>query len=165
MAPARVLVLMAAFNGSQWIVDQIDSILNQGTVDVSLVISDDCSSDDTRRKIDHYANSDRRVRTISPLQPTGSAAQNFLWMIRNTGADDHEYVALADQDDIWLPEKLVRASSQLIAAGADGYSSAVVAFWGTGREMILGQVDRPTQSDFLFEGAGQGCTFMMSASL
>lgn len=163
MTRPKVLVLLAAFNGSKWIVGQIETILNQVNVDVDVVISDDGSTDDTRAQIARFAH-DERVRTISPPVPTGSAAQNFLWLIRNTSASDHEFICLADQDDIWHEEKLFRGCSALIDRGAGGYSCAVTAFWRDGRETTLRQVDRLTISDFMFEGAGQGCTFVFSAS-
>lgn len=48
---SKVLVLMAAYNGNKWIVEQIESILNQEDVDVSICVSVDKSSDGTERII------------------------------------------------------------------------------------------------------------------
>ncbi|MDP9083124.1 MAG: glycosyltransferase [Pseudomonadota bacterium] len=163
MTLPKVLVLLAAFNGSKWIVEQIESILNQAGVDLDLLVSDDGSSDDTLAKIARFAH-DQRVRVISPPAPTGSAAQNFLWLIRNTSVDGYEFFAFADQDDIWLPGKLRRGCSTLTTRSADGYSCAVTAFWSDGREKTLRQVNVVTASDFMFEGAGQGCTFVLTAT-
>jgi rhamnosyltransferase len=159
----RVLVLLAAYNGSPWIDQQIKSILGQQGVNPELLIGDDGSIDDTPARINVFVD-DARVRTLPCSSPTGSAAQNFLRLIRSAPADNYEFIALADQDDIWLEGKLFRACNSLIATGAAAYSSAVTAFWHDGRQKLLRQKSEPTISDFLFEGAGQGCTFVLSAS-
>jgi rhamnosyltransferase len=161
MTRPKVLVLLAAFNGRKWITAQIESILNQVDVDVHLTISDDGSADGTAALIDGFTV-DQRVRTTSPPVPTGSAAQHFLWLIRSTPAEGYDFVSFADQDDIWLQDKLFRSCAALGRSGAQAYSSAVTAFWSDGREKKLTQVAQPTASDFMFEGAGQGCTYVLS---
>jgi rhamnosyltransferase len=159
----KVLVLLASHNGSNWILEQVASILDQLDVDVSLVISDDGSTDDTRSRLNNYSD-DPRVDVISPTSATGSAAQNFFWLIRSRPAAQYEFIALADQDDIWPREKLACACAALKASGAGGYSCATIAFWPEGRTAILRQANRLTSSDFLFEGAGQGCTYVLGGS-
>ncbi len=163
-ARPRVLVLLAAYNGERWIRAQIDSVLGQDDVDVLLMIRDDCSSDGTRREIDRYAG-DQRVRISPGLTPTGSAAGNFLTLIRETSADGMDFVAFADQDDLWNPDKLFRACRSIAAGGSAGYSSATLATWEHGQRRVLRPSGAPTHSDFLFEGAGQGCTFVLTAEL
>jgi rhamnosyltransferase len=74
-------------------------------------------------------------------------------------------VAFADQDDIWDRRKLIRASRMLLQCKAAGYSSATTAAWPDGRTSVLTQTGIPGRADFLFEGAGQGCTFVLSADL
>src|SRR5258708_33906730 len=86
-------------------------------------------------------------------------------MIRNTPIGASNFVALADQDDIWHEQKLARAVSALSESEASGYSCAVTAFWKSGREQTLLQISSQTKLDFLFEGAGQGCTFVLEANL
>jgi rhamnosyltransferase len=162
--PPKVLVLMAAYNGSQWIGEQIDSILRQANVDLDLIVSDDASSDGTRSEVERYTT-DRRVKIISHKAPSGSAAKNFLWLFRATVADHYAFAAIADQDDIWHEQKLIRACSALTDTAASGYSCAVTAFWESGREILLSQADKRTQSDYLFEGAGQGCSYVLTTRL
>jgi rhamnosyltransferase len=162
MARSKVLVLLAAFNGSSWIVEQVQSILDQADVDVHLVISDDGSTDSTRTALQAFAR-DPRVRVTSPVTPTGSAAQNFLQLIRGTPSDEYDFVALADQDDIWDRLKIGRGCSTLAAQRGSGYSCPVTAFWVDGSESLLRQNRSPTRSDFLFEGAGQGATFVLTS--
>jgi rhamnosyltransferase len=158
----KILVLLAAHNGAKWIVQQIETILNQQRVDVRLVVSDDGSHDDTLAKVRQLA-ADPRVSIVAPPVPTGSAAQNFIWLIRNTRADGFDFVALADQDDIWHKDKLARASAALDLRGAAGYSCSVTAIWSTGRRKTQTQTRKSRRLDFMFEGAGQGCTFVLQA--
>jgi rhamnosyltransferase len=158
----KVLVLMAAFNGSKWIREQVETILDQASVDVHLIVSDDGSTDNTCSVIEQLAN-DGRLRLISTKIPTGSAGQNFLWLIRTISADGYDFVSFADQDDVWHTDKLFQGCSKLMQTGASGYSSAVTAFWSDGREKVLSQNATVTSSDFMFEGGGQGCTYVLTS--
>jgi rhamnosyltransferase len=160
---ARVLVLLASYNGAKWIQQQIQSILAQDLVDVQIVIRDDGSCDPTLEAIGSLPASARVTLSLNS-EHTGSAAQNFLALIRENAATEFEFVAFADQDDTWHPDKLHRAASALAENGCAGYSSATVAVWPDGRSVLLRQSDRITRGDFLFEGAGQGCTFVLSAA-
>jgi rhamnosyltransferase len=157
----RILVLLTAFNGAKWIRAQIQSIVTQQDVNVSLVISDDGSLDETRSEIERCARG-AAVSLMPPAVPSGSAAQNFLRMIRDNSPDEFDFVAYSDQDDLWDSDKLKRAVTALRDADYAGYSSAVTAVWSDGRTREIRQVSAPTASDFLFEGAGQGCTFVLT---
>ena len=159
----RVLVLLAAFNGATWLAEQVGTILGQVDVDVNLTISDDGSTDGTRKVLEDLS-ADNRVHVVYTPAPTGSAAQNFLSLIRITPANNYDFIALADQDDLWLQGRLIRSCTALSESGAQGYSSSVVAFWGNSHQNILRQVAKPTATDFLFEGAGQGCTYVLGVT-
>ncbi len=158
----RVLVLLAAYNGAPWIPEQLESILRQEGVDTRIAVRDDGSTDGTPEEVGRFAGGDR-VRVSRATVPSGSAAQNFFALMRENAAEDFDFVALADQDDIWNRDKLSRACRALAEDRAVGYSSSTVAAWADGRESVLRQVGTATPSDFLFEGAGQGCTFVLSA--
>jgi rhamnosyltransferase len=160
----KILVLLACYNGQAWIRQQLESILAQQEVDVCIAVSDDSSSDATLTEISRFSH-DRRIRLSPFRERTGSAAQNFLRLIRDNPADDFGFVALADQDDVWLPDKLARACRRLLETAAAGYSSATIAAWPDGRTALLRQDSAVTTADFLFEGAGQGCTFVLRADL
>ena len=160
---SRVLVLLATYNGSRWIREQMESILGQQDVSLEIAVRDDASTDGTRWELARFAE-DRRVRMVTADAPSRSAARNFLTLIRQNPANAFDFIAFADQDDRWNPDKLCRACQELGASGAAGYSSATVATWEDGRQRRLKLSGAPTASDFLFEGAGQGCTFVLSAN-
>ena len=64
-----------------------------------------------------------------------------------------------------MSQKLVRAVQQLQASGASGYSAAVRAVWPDGHTKVLTQCSITRDADYLFEGAGQGCSFVVEAGL
>jgi len=158
------MVLLAAYNGAPWIAAQIESIHRQRDVDVDLRVGDDASTDATVAILSRLA-ARIDLKLIQHGSRSGSAAQNFFRLIRTVELDGHDFVALADQDDEWQEDRLARACGALKAQGGSGYSCAVSAFWPDGRERLLRQELQATRSDFLFEGAGQGCTFVLTAAL
>ena len=157
-----VLVLLAAYNGSQWIEQQIRSILEQTGVAVTIVARDDGSTDSTADILSKLAEGEPRIRAQRACKPSGSASQNFFSIILDSDASAYDFVALADQDDIWDRSKLKSAVEALDRADTPGYSSAVTAFWPSGRTHLLRQKNITTDGDFLFEGAGHGCTFVLT---
>jgi len=157
----RILVLMATFNGATWIRDQVHSIASQEDVAVTVAISDDDSSDDTLAQALAAGVEGIRFEVIRSTHSGGTAARNFFRLMEAVDAKDHDFIALADQDDVWEPAKLARAAESLVASEADGYSASVCAFWPDGRTALLSQRAAPSFADYLFEGAGQGCTFML----
>lgn len=157
----RVLILLATYNGQESLSEQLQSILDQQDVEVSILVGDDCSSDGTLDLLHNISQRDGRIKFISWNSSSGSAGENFRRLFATANLSGNDFVALADQDDIWLLDKLTRAVHALRESGADGYSAAVEAFWADGRTRILRQSSTIRRGDFLFEGAGQGCTFVL----
>ena len=155
-------MLLTAYNGSRFIAEQIRSILAQRDVELAVAVRDDGSSDETRAEIARAAQDSRILISASSGGRSGSAAQNLFTLMRENTARDFDFVAFADQDDIWHEDKIERACRCLAHGPAAGYSSATIAAWAGGRERILRQAHTLTQADFLFEGAGQGCTFVLA---
>lgn len=160
-----VAVLMAACNGLPWIEQQIDSILQQQGVRLELFISVDPSSDDTRSYCHARQAADPRVHLL-PGEGPGSASGNFLRLLGEVPLGGFDYVALADQDDIWLEDKLARGILCLQKEGADGYSSSFTAFWDDGQpERYVDKSAPQTEYDYLFESPGPGCSFILTPRL
>jgi rhamnosyltransferase len=156
---------MATYNGEGWLSEQLDSIRNQQQVDVRVVVSDDQSADCTLKVLDQY--SALLPLTILPVQKDrfGSANRNFLRLIRDADIGEAAYVALADQDDIWHPDKLARAVARLRSDGADAYSSDVEAFWPDGRTAIIKKSYPLKRLDYVFGSPGPGCTFVFTRAI
>ena len=158
----RVLILLAAYNGSSYIREQITSILAQRDVDIEILLSDDASGDHTAEIARQMDPEEKYIRLSAREQSSGSAAANFRYLIDMADIAGFDYVAFADQDDVWYDDKLMRACRALEDLQHGAYSCAVDV--GTGTIASLDQAAVLTRADFLYEGAGQGCTFVMSAA-
>ncbi|WP_437214123.1 glycosyltransferase family 2 protein [Pectobacterium sp. LFLA-215] len=90
-------IAMATYNGEKYIVEQINSIINQTVRNWTLYISDDASRDNTVALIKELALVDDRIILINE-ERQGGVLGNFNKVLEATKAD---YVFLADQDDVW----------------------------------------------------------------
>ena len=156
----RVAILLAAYNGRRWIEEQIDTILAQRSVDVTLFISVDPGTDGTSAYLHERAKTDARIKILPEIAPSGCAACNFYRLVCDVNLQPFEYVSLADQDDRWDMDKLRRACETIKQNGVAAYSCAVTAFWPDGSEKKLEKAQPQSELDFLFEAAGPGCTYV-----
>lgn len=102
----RFSVCMATYNGAKYLRAQIDSILSQLRPDDELLVSDDGSSDDT---IDILRDYGAALRIVGQSR-VGGVVPNFA---RVLGAASGDFIALADQDDVWLAGRLDRMRAEL----------------------------------------------------
>lgn len=157
----RIAVLLAAYRGMRWIEKQIDSILCQEQVELHLYISVDFSDDGTEEWVRQKASSTANITLLPTGERFGSAGLNFYRLLRDVPLENYHATALADQDDIWFPDKLIRGW-ETIVNGYDAYSSNVIAFWPDGKKKTLDKAQPQTEYDHFFEAAGPGCTYIMS---
>lgn len=115
-----ISIAMATYNGGRFIRLQLDSILCQTLAFDELVICDDCSTDDTVEILQEYRDKDSRIKIFINDHNIGFN-RNFQKAI---GLCEGDYIALSDQDDIWLPLHLEVLSNQLD-------SGALLAVGGT----------------------------------
>lgn len=158
----RVAIFMATYNGIDWIEQQLYSLLNQQDVDVKIFISDDFSKDGTYEYLSRIEKNSTRVLLLPRISRIGSAGGNFYRLVKDVDIKNFDYVAFADQDDIWDLNKLSRHIQLIKKHNAEAVSSDVLAFWPNGqlKEIIKSQLQK--DYDFLFESAGPGCTFVMT---
>lgn len=162
---SRIAVLLAAYNGSSYIIEQLDSIINQSEKNVDIFVSVDLCFDDTLVIVTEYSLRHPQVFILPYGKRYGSAGQNFFRLLCEVDFSNYDYVAFADQDDIWYDFKVNRALEQLRATRAEGYSSNVTAFWPDGRTSLVKKDYPQTEFDFVFESPGPGCTFLMTYEL
>ena len=158
-------VALAAFNGVLWLDEQLDSILAQEGVQVRIFVSVDPSDDGTEKLIEKRACQDKRIVLLPQSDRFGNAARNFYRLLRDIDLSDYDYLALADQDDIWLPDKLFRAATLIRHGDYAAYSSNVTAFWLDGRQKVIDKSQRMLKYDFFFEAAGPGASYVFTAQL
>lgn len=102
----EIQVLLATYNGAEYLQQQIDSVLAQTYPNLQLLARDDGSRDRTRDLLEQaVAAHPDRIRLMPPEEGTGNAKWNFMRLMQASTAP---YVALCDQDDVWLPDKLER---------------------------------------------------------
>lgn len=106
MSHPSVAVLMSTYNGEMYIEEQIESVLNQKDVTVTLYVRDDGSSDRTVEIVHEYAKRARvcLMRNGRNLRPGMSFMKLLYAVVKKERA--YDYYAFADQDDIWLTDKL-----------------------------------------------------------
>lgn len=103
---------MATYNGATYIAEQLDSIASQTRGPDELIVADDRSSDQTLGLVRSFANrAPFPVKVLEHATRVGAAA-NFERAIRGTTGD---LVALCDQDDVWVPEKLRTVEEVFVA--------------------------------------------------
>lgn len=98
-----ISIALCTYNGAKFLREQIESILGQTWTSLELVASDDGSCDATRSILNDYGARDSRVRILRDDSLNRGINRNFERAIRACSGD---YIAPADQDDIWHPSKL-----------------------------------------------------------
>jgi glycosyltransferase involved in cell wall biosynthesis len=109
-AAGRLSVVMAAYNGAQFLAEQIRSLTRQTTLPHELVVYDDCSTDRTR---DVLAEETRACAfEVVILHGERNVGVNAAFQ-RAIEASSGDVVFFCDQDDIWKPEKVEKYLSAL----------------------------------------------------
>jgi glycosyltransferase involved in cell wall biosynthesis len=116
----HVEILMATRNGADHLAEQLESLVAQTHRHWHLRLSDDGSTDATRTIAAGFVQPDGRPPRILDGPQAGSAAANFLSLLTAPDLPDGIPVALADQDDVWFPDRLERGLAALAAAGGTG---------------------------------------------
>lgn len=115
----KVCIVMCTYNGGKYIREQINSILCQNSVDITLVIRDDGSTDNTREIIQEYTEDARVVfaEKLSEKHNELGVGNGFIKLIDYAVRrfEDIEYFGFSDQDDVWLPDKIIRGVSAISA--------------------------------------------------
>lgn len=113
----KVAILMGVYNGAHFLQKQLDSFSNQSFTNWELWVSDDGSSDDTIEIIQEFARSS--VQKVNLIRgPRKGVCENFVSLINNNQIKADLY-AFSDQDDVWVVNKLERATSFFKAIDPD----------------------------------------------
>lgn len=105
---ALVSVMVPAYNGERLLADALASVQGQTYQEVEIIVVDDGSTDGTLALAREMASHDRRIQVFTQANGGTQVARNTaLHQARG------EWIALLDQDDVWLAEKLERQMSLL----------------------------------------------------
>lgn len=162
----KVAILLAAFQGELFIEEQIKSIISQENINFDLFINIDKSNDSTEKICNSFINKYHNIHLLSSNNTYGSAAKNFLNMVSMVNFDDYDYVSFSDQDDIWLKNKVSSGINSIKLTKSDAYSSNAVTFnKKNNKQKLIIKSQHQTKYDFLFEGGGPGCTYILNKEL
>lgn len=158
-------ILMATYNGANYIEGQILSLLGQSHKDWKLIIHDDGSNDATLSTIKKYQKFDNRIILVEDGIKFGNAGANFLHLLKFSTA---EYIIFCDQDDIWFDSKL-KILHKKIKDVKGPIAVYCNAFGYDGEKIITNKVsliERDSLSNSLFLNSGvQGCSLMFNRDL
>ena len=99
----KIDILLATYNGSKYLHEQLDSILSQSYGNINVIIRDDGSSDNTVMIIKEYEEKDNRVKLLNDNLGNLGFVRNFEELMKNSTS---EYLMFSDQDDIWYNNKV-----------------------------------------------------------
>jgi len=116
MKEPKVGILMATYNGENFVADQIESILEQTYKNWILIIHDDGSNDKTIDIVKEYKNKyHKNMILIDDGIRCGGAKENFNHLLRIAhDRYDFDYIMFSDQDDIWFPFKVKTTLDRMI---------------------------------------------------
>jgi glycosyltransferase involved in cell wall biosynthesis len=105
----KVDIILASYNGEEYIAEFIESLIKQTYKTWQLIISDDGSQDNTVNIIKHYITLDSRIILVNQARQ-GGVVKNFNSALAYARAD---YIMFADQDDVWLSDKLEKSIKKI----------------------------------------------------
>jgi len=158
----EVEVLLATFNGEKYLGEFLVSLSRQNDVIIHLRVSDDGSTDKTLDIINSHK--DLFESCLIFTGPCDGPSANFFSLIERA---TYEFVALADQDDVWLPHHLISSIKRLsISPDIPSMSFSAVAEFGEEKEAKSIWPQRFPGKDIrtiLTENLSRGCTFVMNS--
>lgn len=177
----RAFVMMATYNGEKYLEEQINSILRQKGVGVTLRVCDDRSSDNTFDIAARYSMENDAV-IATKNQVNKGVGINFMQMVYEVNADKYDIFAFSDQDDCWLPEKLATAAVAIRETEESDFSRRVDGIgvpvlycsdlqntdsnldhpWWELRRLDIDQSKRATP---LLRNYYSGCTMVMNSAM
>ena len=105
---SNVLILMSTYNGEKYVAEQIESIISQQEVEIQLLIRDDGSTDSTVSILKKYECDYSNIKVLA--ENNLGCKQSFYklcqWALEYPNFD---FYAFADQDDVWLQDKISTA--------------------------------------------------------
>lgn len=96
-------ILMATYNGADFVAEQIQSLIDQTYTEWQLIVHDDGSTDNTTDIVRQFGAKDKRIKLIDDGKRHLGVAKNFIHLLDYS---TDRYVMFCDQDDIWLPHKV-----------------------------------------------------------
>lgn len=133
MSETLISVALCTYNGSGFLEEQLQSILDQTYKNLEIIIVDDCSTDDTLVIAHRYAEGDKRIKVFSNEKNLGFN-KNFERALSLTTGN---MVAISDQDDIWELNKIEKLKNNIGDNWLIFSNSAIISSNGAIKERKL----------------------------
>jgi glycosyltransferase involved in cell wall biosynthesis len=160
----HVDVLLATFNGADYLAEMLGSLAQQEDVIINLIASDDGSTDGTLEILESFRQNFNSMQILSG--PGTGPANNFVSMLSRTTSP---FIAFADQDDIWVSNHLRNSARRLGLERSEepSLTFSQVSHFG---ETISAEVNWPKSipkhfSGFFAQNFAQGCTIVFNRSM
>ena len=163
----QVQVLLATYDGANYLEEFLLSLNGQLGVEIHLLVSDDGSRDETLEIVERFSSSFASTKILAG--PQRGPAKNFFFLIGNAESDRYNYFAFADQDDVWKPSHLVDSIRRLMDFSdlpAMTFSRVQTLVTGNRKTSILPKkflVELSPQ--IIFENPAKGCTIVFNKKL
>lgn len=156
----RVNILISAYNGQTYICEQMDSLVAQTYKNIHIYVRNDGSTDATKQVLGKYEKFDNI--TIINGDNIGYG-RSFLWLLRY--ADEGDYWAFCDQDDVWMPDKVERAVECLQKMPANEINMYVHDYEITDEDLKPSGKRTPGIKNYSFQMALTECRHMGFATV
>lgn len=157
----KVAILLATFHPNHFLEEQIDTLRKQNGVDIKIFWGDDGSTKGEIVSVHEYMK-DLEYEFFS-FHNIG-ATRNFLELLKM--ANGYEYYAFCDQDDIWLPDKLITSISSLEGRTKPALAHSKVTVLKENKYQESKKICREHSMKYLVtENCFMGCTLIFNAKL
>lgn len=112
----QVSILLATYNSSKYISEQIRSIQDQTYEDWLLYVRDDGSTDNTVELLENIGKRDSRIKVLASDNLNLGAAKSFMKLLELV---DSDYYMFCDHDDVWLPQKIEKSLNKMLEVERD----------------------------------------------
>ena len=164
----KIRVLMSTYNGERYLKEQIDSVLCQDGVEVSLYIRDDGSRDATLQILNEY---EKRHKNVKVFHEKNIGCANSFFRLMGLGYDDTiNYYAFCDQDDVWEKSKLKEAVSVLSGYEKNKMNMYCSNLWVTDETLtpirkMYPTATYPDKVGAMIENIATGCTVVVNKAV
>lgn len=166
----KICILMATYNGSKYIKDQIKSILNQSYDTWDLFIRDDGSTDGTFEYLKEIEQNDSRIHVLPKESKNVGQLRNFGLLMNYVKKYEYHYFMFSDQDDVWYKDKISNTFSLM----KKNESGPTLIYTNYDENSLNGHISKRYETDYmnsfgmkslLIQNWIMGCTMMINSDL
>lgn len=128
----RILILLATYNGDQYLQEQLNSLYNQTDVEVNILVRDDGSTDSTLKILEKNSK-DHKLNWYQGEHK--NVQEGYFELMCKAAKTDYEYFAFCDQDDVWDDDKLKIAINKIDESCKNKISEELILYY-SGQRLV-----------------------------